>query len=58
MLSSEAAMWSRGYLDTRQCELIRDRSYELLGEIRTQAVAIVDGFGLSDYVRARAPRPR
>ena len=52
LLDANAADFMQsGYLDTRQCELIRDRSYELLGEIRPQAVSIVDGFGLSDYVR-------
>lgn len=39
-----------GYLSPEQHELLRKECDELLGALRPQAVAIVDGFAVSEYV--------
>lgn len=50
-MDSEAADFHRsGYLSSEQAELLRSKVDELLAVIRPQAVALVDGFKLPDYL--------
>jgi len=50
-MDSEAADFQRsGYLSAAQAELLRSKVDELLAIVRPQAVALVDGFKLPDYL--------
>lgn len=49
-MDNEAAEFlSSGYLSPKQSELLRNRVHALLGEIRPQAVSLVDAFGIPDF---------
>lgn len=41
---------SSGYLSPKQHELLRNRVHALLGELRPQAVTLVDSWGFPDYL--------
>ncbi|GAA5888994.1 hypothetical protein JCM6882_009711 [Rhodosporidiobolus microsporus] len=50
-MDTEAAEFlSSGYLSPKQHELLRNRVHALLGEIRPQAVPLVDSFGIPDFL--------
>ncbi|RKP08017.1 acyl-CoA dehydrogenase/oxidase [Thamnocephalis sphaerospora] len=43
-------LFEDGYLSSQQADWVRSRIHQLLGEIRPNAVALVDAFALPDYL--------
>lgn len=42
-------LWQKGFMNSRQLDLINNQMLQLLSDIRPNAVALVDAFDISDH---------